>query len=146
VLAVAGHRDVRRDVVQVPSEFRLGAVTLHVTSDRHSVSLSSRDFQTNQRLAFGTGIALLVTEVSDMKLSQEQFFKGTYNYRTEANGPVHSVPRYSYESAGRLYDVIQFPFGTVYQVNGDIHLVSSPIHREILTHFGEQHAEWTYGG
>jgi len=81
-----------------------------------------------------------------VKLSQEQFFKGTYNYKTEANGPVHSVPRYSYESAGRLYDVIQFPFGTVYQVNGNSHLVSSPIHREILTHFGEQHAEWTYGG
>jgi hypothetical protein len=32
VLAVAGHRDVRRDVVQVPSEFRLGSVTLFVSA------------------------------------------------------------------------------------------------------------------
>lgn len=85
-----------------------------------------------------------------MSLNQDQFMKGVYNYRTEANGPVHSVPRLSYESAGRLYDVIQFPFGTVYQVNGSSHPVASPIHQEILKHFGEQHAEinttWTYGG
>lgn len=80
-----------------------------------------------------------------MKLSQEQFFNGVYNYRTEANGLVHSVPRFSYESAGRLYDVIQFPFGTIYQINSQTHLTDHPIHREILKHFGEKHAEWTYG-
>lgn len=79
-----------------------------------------------------------------MKRNLNQFFKGSFNYRTEADGPLKHAPRFSYESEGRLYDVIQLPAGTVYKVNGLSHLTPNSIHQDILTYFGERHVEWTH--
>jgi len=82
-----------------------------------------------------------------MKLNPEQFSRGVYNYRTEANGLVYHAPRFSYESLNKLYDVIQMPQGTAYRTNGGPATpVPSPIHLEILKHFVEQHMEWRYKG
>lgn len=73
-----------------------------------------------------------------MKLTPDRFMKGCFNFRREANGPVESVPRYSYETAHDLYDVIVFAETdrpcTAYRLNG----YDSPytrIHAAIERHY-----------
>lgn len=68
-------------------------------------------------------------------IASGNFFKGSYNYRTEANGPLKYAERFSYESAKNLYDVIQLPQGTVYMTNGRIEKSPDRYHVEVIKHF-----------
>lgn len=76
-----------------------------------------------------------------MQFATDRFYKGTFNYRTCTNGPVEHAPRYSYESATRLYDVVDFPAptGRAYCVNGrfnvPIDAVAGATFKAIVKHF-----------
>ena len=70
-----------------------------------------------------------------MNLSQKNFLKGSFNFRSRGTGELHTRPRYSYETKDKLYDVIVFRTFNEYQVNGKSHMVPTPIHLEILKHF-----------
>ncbi len=69
-----------------------------------------------------------------VKLNEDQFCKGFFNFRRCANGPVESAQRYSYESGAKLYDVIDLPEGLVFEVNGRLQ-AKCKIHEAILDHF-----------
>lgn len=73
------------------------------------------------------------------KLDPMSFYRGVRNYREKESDPMTTVARLSYESEAKLYDVTQFPFGTLYEVNGEIRRLPLQIHREILGFFNEKH-------
>lgn len=71
-----------------------------------------------------------------MNLASDRFFSGSYNFKRCANGPVESVPRYSYETHNSLYDVIDIDRVRYYRINGGPFVTTtSSIHAAIERHF-----------
>jgi len=70
-----------------------------------------------------------------MLINAKNFLKGTVNFRRFVNGPVESVPRYSYESQNKLYDVVIIDGEAAFLVNGFRTQTAHPIHKEIVKHF-----------
>ena len=75
-------------------------------------------------------------------LADDRFYKGTFNYRTEANGPVKHAPRFTYETGKALYDVIQFPQGTQFRTNGFFVREPHKIHNAVIHHFSIDVRPW----
>ena len=73
------------------------------------------------------------------KLDPNSFYRGFRNYRVKQGDPVTTVTRLSYESDAKLYDVTQYSFGTLYEVNNHVRQTPLQIHREILEFFNEKH-------
>jgi len=75
-----------------------------------------------------------------MKLAADRFYQTDVVKLLTLGDRTHRTPhrRYSYESAGRLYDVdVRESDGDrSYHVNGGFELEPSAIHREIERHFG----------
>jgi hypothetical protein len=69
-------------------------------------------------------------------LIEENYFKAHYNYKTEANGPLHTIDMWGYESLNKLYDVINLSNRWYCRTNGGPWISEfSPIHCAILKHF-----------
>jgi hypothetical protein len=73
------------------------------------------------------------------KLDPSNFYRGFRNYRVKQGDPMTTITRLSYESDAKLYDVTQYPFGTLYEVNNHVRRTPLQIHREILDFFNEKH-------
>jgi hypothetical protein len=71
-----------------------------------------------------------------MDLSPDKFYKGSYNFRRCANGPMETVPRYSYETKSTLFDVFHIDGDRYYKINGyQVTNSHNPIFSAIIKHF-----------
>jgi len=75
-----------------------------------------------------------------MKLSESRFYQGHYNFRRTPESVMESVPIYSYETIGSIYDLIVMDGCEYVRVNmcswsNGIN-AWRPIHYEIRHHFG----------
>ena len=69
-----------------------------------------------------------------MKLAEDRFYKGQFNFKRCANGSLESVPMYSYDSHNNLYDVLYIGSDLGCRKNG-IWCAPSQYHLAIIKHF-----------
>lgn len=69
-----------------------------------------------------------------MRLSTERFYKGAFNFKRTQETPMETVPRYSYESAKKLYDIVDIDGIRNYIINGS-KSEKTPYHEAIEKHF-----------
>ena len=53
-----------------------------------------------------------------MNISEKNFLKDSFNFKRYVNGEMETVPRYSYESKKKLYDVYDIDDVRYYRING----------------------------
>jgi hypothetical protein len=69
-----------------------------------------------------------------MQLSEDRFYKGQFNFKRCANGPLESTPIYSYESKDKLYDVVFIGDSMGCRING-AWVTPNQYHNAIISHF-----------
>ena len=74
-----------------------------------------------------------------MRLAQDRFFKGQFNFKRTTNSKIEKAPRFTYETHNALYDIVIIDGHKYYSKNmGILHNTIdkiTPIHVKIEQHF-----------